>query len=197
LVLKSAENRPHVSPLPPESLSSDDGLGLVLKAVAFAASKHRDQRRKDADASPYINHPIALAEVLWAEGRVRDPAVIAAALLHDTIEDTETRLDELAGAFGAEVAAIVEEVTDVKWLKKRSRKVLQLARASRASSGAKLVKLADKICNLRDIIASPPAGWSLERKQEYFDWAKSVIEQIRGTNARLERRFDQLYRKRP
>lgn len=197
MVLKSAENRPDVSRLPTEPLSSGDGLGLVLKAVAFAASKHRDQRRKDADASPYINHPIALAEVLWAEGRVRDSVVIAAALLHDTIEDTETRLEELAGAFGSEVAAIVEEVTDIKWLKKKSRKMLQVARAARASSGAKLVKLADKICNLRDIIASPPAGWSLERKQEYFDWAKSVVDRIRGTNERLERRFDQLYRKRP
>jgi GTP diphosphokinase / guanosine-3',5'-bis(diphosphate) 3'-diphosphatase len=196
-VPKSAESRSHGSRLRAKPLDSDDGLALVLKAVAFAALKHRDQRRKDADASPYINHPIALAEVLWAEGRVRDPVVIAAALLHDTIEDTETRLAELAGAFGPEVAAIVEEVTDVKWLKKKSRKMLQVARASRATPGAKLVKLADKICNLRDIIASPPAGWSLERKREYFDWARSVVEQIRGTNERLERRFDQLSRKRP
>lgn len=175
----------------------DQGLGVVLKAVAFAAGKHRDQRRKDAEAAPYINHPIALAQVLWTEGQVRDPTVIAAALLHDTIEDTDTTLEELKGAFGQEIAEVVEEVTDVKWLKKRSRKKLQVARASRASQRAKLVKLADKICNLRDIIASPPAGWSLSRQREYFDWAKTVIDQVRGTNARLERKFDQLYRKRP
>lgn len=175
----------------------DQGLGVVLKAVAFAAGKHRDQRRKDAEAAPYINHPIALAQVLWTEGQVRDPTVIAAALLHDTIEDTDTTLEELKGAFGQEIAEVVEEVTDVKWLKKRSRKKLQVARASRASQRAKLVKLADKICNLRDIIASPPAGWSLARQREYFDWAKTVIDQVRGTNARLERKFDQLYRKRP
>jgi guanosine-3',5'-bis(diphosphate) 3'-pyrophosphohydrolase len=207
LVLKSVANRARPPPVltsgapvsasQAEALGSEAGLGLVLRAAAFAAWKHRDQRRKDADASPYINHPIALAEVLWTEGRVRDPVVIAGALLHDTLEDTETRVDELAGAFGPEVAAIVEEVTDVKWLQKRSRKMLQVARASRASSKARLVKLADKICNLRDIIAAPPTGWSLERKQEYFDWAKSVVDQIRGTNERLERRFDQLYRKRP
>jgi GTP diphosphokinase / guanosine-3',5'-bis(diphosphate) 3'-diphosphatase len=178
-------------------LQKDKDLGLMLKAMAFAASKHRDQRRKDAGASPYINHPIDLAEVLWHEGGVRDPVIIAAALLHDTIEDTETRLEELRGAFGASVALVVEEVTDVKWLSKRSRKELQVARASRASTRAKQVKLADKICNLRDILASPPKGWSIERIREYFDWAKRVIDQVRGTNPKLERRFDQLYRQRP
>jgi len=127
----------------------------VLKAMAFAAWKHRDQRRKDADASPYINHPIALAEVLWHEGGVLDPVIIAAALLHDTVEDTETTPEEITGAFGKSVAAVVEEVTDVKFLSKHARKELQVARARRASVRAKQVKLADKICNLRDILASP------------------------------------------
>jgi guanosine-3',5'-bis(diphosphate) 3'-pyrophosphohydrolase len=178
-------------------LPKHQDLGLVLKAMAFAAAKHRDQRRKDAGASPYINHPIALAEVLWHEGAVRDPVIIAAALLHDTIEDTETTPAELTGAFGASVTAVVEEVTDVKWLSKRARKELQVARARRASIRAKLVKLADKICNLRDILASPPKDWSVERKRQYFDWAKKVIDQVRGTNPKLERRFDQLYRQRP
>lgn len=176
---------------------STDGIALIIRATGFAAHKHRDQKRKDKGASPYINHPIALAEVLWIEGQVRDPVVIAAALLHDTIEDTDTTLEELKGGFGQEIAEIVEEVTDIKFLKKRSRKMLQVARASRASLQAKLVKLADKICNLRDIVASPPVGWSVERKREYFDWAKTVVDQIRGTNARLERRFDQMYRERP
>jgi guanosine-3',5'-bis(diphosphate) 3'-pyrophosphohydrolase len=174
-----------------------DGIGLVLKAARFAASKHKDQRRKDASASPYINHPLTLASTLREEGLVEDATVLAAALLHDTIEDTETDYDELRGQFGAEVAEIVAEVTDTKWLKKTSRKRLQISKAARASSGAKLVKLADKISNLRDIIASPPADWSLERKREYFDWAKKVVDQIRGVNARLERKFDQLYRQRP
>lgn len=101
-------------------------LGLVLKAVQFAAWKHRDQKRKDVNASPYINHPVALAEVLWTEGGVRDAVVIASALLHDTLEDTETSPSELRGAFGAQIAAIVEEVTDVNWLKSKSRKRLQV-----------------------------------------------------------------------
>jgi GTP diphosphokinase / guanosine-3',5'-bis(diphosphate) 3'-diphosphatase len=176
---------------------STDGIGLIIRAAAFAAWKHRKQKRKGVDKLPYINHPIALAEVLWTEGEVEDPSVIAAALLHDTIEDTKATFEELKGAFGREIAQIVEEVTDVKWLKKPLRKKVQVARASRASARAKLVKLADKICNLRDIITSPPEGWSLERKRDYFDWAKRVVDQVRGTNERLERRFDQLYRKRP
>jgi guanosine-3',5'-bis(diphosphate) 3'-pyrophosphohydrolase len=87
---------------------------LILRAVAFAAHKHRDQRRKDKEASPYINHPIELAHLLWNEGAVRDPMVIAAALLHDTLEDTETSWQELRGEFGEEIADIVLEVTDTQ-----------------------------------------------------------------------------------
>jgi len=174
-----------------------DAVTTVLKAAQFAARKHKDQRRKDAASSPYINHPLALANILREEGKVDDVRVIVAALLHDTIEDTETEYDEIRGLFGEEVAEIVAEVTDTKWLKKTSRKRLQISKASRASSGAKLVKLADKIANLRDIIASPPSDWSQERKRDYFDWAKRVVDQIRGINSKLERRFDQLYRQRP
>jgi GTP diphosphokinase / guanosine-3',5'-bis(diphosphate) 3'-diphosphatase len=170
---------------------------MILKAAQFAARKHKDQRRKDAASSPYINHPLSLANILREEGEVDDVRVIVAALLHDTIEDTETDYDEIRGQFGDEVAEMVAEVTDTKWLKKTSRKRLQISKAARASSGAKLVKLADKISNLRDIVASPPSAWSLERKRDYFDWAKQIVDQIRGTNAKLERRFDQLYRQRP
>jgi GTP diphosphokinase / guanosine-3',5'-bis(diphosphate) 3'-diphosphatase len=176
---------------------SNDDLGLVLRAAQFAANKHKDQRRKDVKATPYINHPINLAEVLHTDGGVRDPVVIAAALLHDTIEDTETTYDELRGVFGTEVADVVVEVTDVKFLAADSRKRLQVAKAGRASERARQVKLADKICNLRDILARPPAGWSSARQQKYFDWAKQVVDQARGVNPKLERMFDRLYRQRP
>jgi guanosine-3',5'-bis(diphosphate) 3'-pyrophosphohydrolase len=172
-------------------------LALLFRALAFAAHKHRDQRRKDAEASPYINHPIALAEVLAGEGGVKDAEVLAAALLHDTIEDTETSWQELRGAFGDEVADVVLEVTDVKWTKKSLRKRLQVARARHASERAKLVKLADKIVNLRDVASHPPASWSLERRQEYFDWAKEVIDRLRGAHPELERRFDEAYALKP
>lgn len=153
--------------------------------------------RGSRESSPYINHPLTLATVLHEEGGVDDAAVIAAALLHDTIEDTDTSYAELRGLFGEDIAEMVAEVTDTKWLKKASRKRLQVSKAARASHGAKLVKLADKISNLRDIVASPPSDWSLERKREYFDWAKQAVDQVRGTNAKLERRFDQVYRRRP
>jgi guanosine-3',5'-bis(diphosphate) 3'-pyrophosphohydrolase len=173
------------------------GLSLVLKAIEFAARKHRDQRRKDRRASPYINHPIELANVLWFEGGVTDPAVLAAALLHDTLEDTETSWQELRGEFGDAVAHIVLEVTDVKWLKKNVRKRLQVSRAKHASVRARLVKLADKIVNLRDVASHPPAGWTLERRREYFEWAKEVIDRLRGTHPELERRFDEAYALKP
>ena len=172
-------------------------LALLLKALAFAAHKHRDQRRKDANATPYINHPLALARILTAEGGVTDAATIAAALLHDTIEDTETSAAELDREFGPEIRSIVEEVTDDKALPKADRKRLQVERASHASHKAKLVKLADKIANVSDIDGAPPAGWSLERKREYFDWAKRVVDEMRGVNAKLEARFDAEYAKRP
>lgn len=164
---------------------------LLLRATHFAARKHRNQRRKDADASPYINHPIALANLL-AQAGIEDPIVLVAALLHDTIEDTETTYDELEVEFGSEVASVVDEVTDDKSMLKAERKLAQIAHAAQISSRAKLVKLADKICNVRDIIEAPPADWSVERKREYFDWARSVVGQLRGVHPVLEREFDTL-----
>lgn len=167
--------------------------GAFIKAVAFASEKHRNQRRKDADASPYINHPIALANVLANEGGVVDASILCAAILHDTIEDTKTTADELRQLFGEKVASIVLEVTDDKSLAKEVRKEEQVRHAPHISTEAKLVKLADKICNLRDILASPPADWSAERKQAYFDWAARVVAGLRGVHSGLETVFDGLF----
>jgi GTP diphosphokinase / guanosine-3',5'-bis(diphosphate) 3'-diphosphatase len=176
-------------------------LALLLRALSFAAHKHRDQRRKDAEASPYINHPIALAEVLAGEGGVTDIDVLAAALLHDTIEDTATTFEELVGHFDGGIAAMVAEVTDDQKLPKAERKRLQIVHAAGLSDGAKLVKLADKICNLRDVADRPPANWDLQRRREYFDWAKQVIDGLRGTPGesmrRLEAAFDAAYARKP
>jgi guanosine-3',5'-bis(diphosphate) 3'-pyrophosphohydrolase len=170
-------------------------LPSFIQAVAFAADKHRNQRRKDAEASPYINHPIALANVLANEGGVQDVTVLCAAVLHDTIEDTETTADELRALFGDQVAAVVLEVTDDKSLDKAQRKQLQIEHAAHCSPQAKLVKLADKICNLRDLLASPPADWSAERKQNYFDWAVNVVAGLRGVHPGLEAVFDGLQKR--
>ena len=172
-------------------------LVLIIRATAFAADKHRNQRRKDAEASPYINHPIALANVLAHEASIEDPAVLAAALLHDTIEDTATTAQELDLAFGSEIASIVVEVTDDKSLPKAERKQAQIEHAPYLSTSAKLVKLADKICNLRDVSDYPPADWPLDRRREYFDWARQVIDGLRGTHSQLEAIFDAEYARRP
>lgn len=191
----STPSNASASPTVPSSRVAD--TGLVLRAARFAAWKHRDQRRKGRGRLPYINHPLDLAHVLWFEGNVTDPTILAAALLHDTIEDTQTSLKELQGEFGDEIADIVREVTDESTLDWRSRKKLQISRARSASQAAKLVKLADKICNLRSLVASPPNGWSLERQRAYFDWSKEVVDQLRGSNTQLEQRFDQIYKRRP
>ncbi len=172
-------------------------LGLIVKALSFAAQKHRDQRRKGADASPYINHPIALADVLCNEAGVTDPVTICAALLHDTVEDTETTPAEIEQAFGPEICGVVMEVTDDKELPKLERKRRQVENAGKLSPRARLVKLADKISNLRDILSHPPADWPLERRQRYFDWAKAVIDGLRGTHPCLEGEFDRVYSQRP
>lgn len=169
------------------------GPGLLFDALAFAAYKHRAQRRKDKEASPYINHPIALADVLANEGGVVDPVTLCAALLHDTIEDTRTTFKELHEAFGKEIADVVMEVTDDKKLDKAVRKERQVEHAPHLSRRAKLVKLADKICNLRDIAVNPPATWSRTRKREYYEWAKRVIDGLRGAHPGLERAFDREY----
>ena len=170
---------------------------LILRSASFAAHKHRDQRRKDEAASPYINHPLALASVLAVEGGITDAATLCAALLHDTIEDTDTTAAEVEREFGAEIRSIVEEVTDDKALPKAERKRQQVEHAAHISDKAKRVKLADNICNLRDVALTPPVGWPIERRREYFDWAKSMIDRLRGIDPRLEAIFDQAHGARP
>jgi guanosine-3',5'-bis(diphosphate) 3'-pyrophosphohydrolase len=171
-------------------------MELVLQAAAFAAEKHRNGRRKDAEASPYINHPIQLAYIL-VQADIEDPIVLASALLHDTIEDTNTTHDEIEIVFGHEIANIVVECSDDKSLTRLERKQAQIDKAAKISQKAKLVKIADKIANVSDIDGAPPAGWSLERKREYYDWSKRVVDQMRGVHPKLEARFDAEYAKRP
>ena len=172
-------------------------LKTLLKALAFAAHKHKDQRRKDVNASPYINHPISLADILCNEAHITDIETICGALLHDTVEDTETTAEELEEVFGREIGTIVMEVTDDTSLTRAERKQAQIDHAAGISDKAKLVKLADKISNLRDVIDNAPADWSLERRQAYFDWAREVIDRIRGVHPDLEALFDAVYARRP
>ena len=165
----------------------------LLKAVEFAAIKHRDQRRKDEAGTPYINHPIRVATLLADVGKVTDITVLQAAVLHDTVEDTNTTRQELESTFGKEVANMVMEVTDDKSLPKVERKRLQIVHAAHASHGAKLIKLADKLDNLTDQRTNPPKGWSRERVLGYYLWSLEVINAIRGTNVMLESKLADLY----
>lgn len=162
--------------------------GVLLRALALAAERHRHQRRKDRERSPYINHPLAVVQMMWDAG-VRDEVALIAGVLHDIIEDTPTTRHEIAAMFGEAVAVVVEEVSDDKSLPKERRKQLQVEHAAQLSTAAKLVKIADKACNLRDMNDRPP-DWSEERCAEYYAWAARVVAEIRGTHTELERLFD-------
>lgn len=172
---------------------ASQAAGKLLQAAMFAACKHRDQRRKDNNASPYINHPLYVADVLANEGGVSDIEILCAALLHDTIEDTDATETELREHFGDTITDMVLEVSDDKSLAPKLRKQRQIEHAAKASTGAKQVKLADKICNLRDILSMPPADWSDQRKREYFEWAARVVAGLRGSNLALEANFDRVH----
>jgi len=174
------------------SMSKQDSgvvLGLIA-AMGFAACKHKGQFRKDDPATPYINHPIAVAEVLARAGGVSDPVTLQAALLHDTLEDTDAVGGELEGLFGEEVRRTVEEVTDDGSLPQAERKRLQVLRAPGLSVRARLIRLADKICNVADLGGESPIGWSTGRKLEYLRWARLVVDGVRGVHPVLESRFD-------
>lgn len=166
--------------------------GSLLQAILFAAEKHRDQRRKGANRAPYINHPIAVAEILWRVGGIRDEVTLQAAILHDTIEDTDTTPEELDKLFGAEVREVVMEATDDKSLPKAERKRLQIAHAPHKSFRARAVKIADKISNLRDIIHTPPPQWSETRIREYVLWSEQVVKGLRGQHPALDAAYDEI-----
>ncbi|KOC69905.1 Guanosine-3',5'-bis(diphosphate) 3'-pyrophosphohydrolase MESH1 [Habropoda laboriosa] len=177
-------------------LNNDELIFTIIKCVNFAAIKHKDQRRLDEEETPYINHPIGVANILIQEGQIHDPVTIVAALLHDTVEDTATTFEEIENEFGTEVCNIVREVTDDKSLAKQERKKLQIKNAPKKSYKAKLVTLADKLYNLRDLQRAIPVGWSQDRVKEYFKWSKAVIDGCRKTNFSLERQLDLIFAER-
>ncbi|MGI8882841.1 MAG: HD domain-containing protein [Pyrinomonadaceae bacterium] len=172
-----------------------NNLTELLQAASFAAQKHSFQKRKGDDAAPYINHPLEVANLLANVGGVEDYDVLIAAVLHDTIEDTKTTPEEITELFGETVCGYVLEVTDDKNLPKAERKQLQIEHAPHLSTGAKLIKLGDKISNITDVMNNPPAGWSKERRSEYIEWGEKVINGLRDTNENLEKHFDELIQK--
>ncbi len=166
-------------------------LQLVMRAAFYASGCHRTQLRKDG-RTPYIHHPLEVANLLARHGA--DVTTIVAGLLHDVVEDTEATLDDIAREFGEEVASLVAEVTDDKSLDKMRRKQLQIEHAPHCSHRAKLIKLADKACNLGNMAHAVPQGWSRQRIEEYFNWADAVVAGLRGAHPGLEACYDEAAR---
>ncbi len=189
---KGQAGRNGTAPLP-----GRDDRGALLAALTFACRRHSRQRRKDAAETPFINHPAEVAELLvrYGGGEGAQAGVstelLQAALLHDTVEDTETTPGELEEAFGPEVRRLVMEVSDDKSLSQAVRKRKQVETAAQKSAPARMLKLADKISNIRDIASNPPVGWDRERLEAYLDWSREVYEEIRGTAPRLDRLYEE------
>jgi len=169
-------------------------IRLLARAWRVAAERHVDHRRKGERAEPYVNHLAEVADLVAEATNGTDPCLVAAAVLHDTIEDTDMTHGELEAQFGSDVADLVAEVTDDKALTSTERKRLQVEHAGRKSTRAKLLKLADKTSNLRSIANSPPTDWSENRKQRYLSWAREVVAELRGVNVWLEGQFDEAAR---
>lgn len=162
-------------------------MNRILHAANFAAIKHSPQKRKNAAGSPYIDHPIEVAYHLSNVGGITDEDILVAALLHDTIEDTDTRRGEIVSHFGERVAVLVVECSDDKSLPKAERKRLQIEHSPHKSPEAKQIKIADITCNLRSMFIDPPKDWSLSRQFEYFVWADKVVAGLLGHNEPLDK----------
>lgn len=173
-------------------MDADDGIALLIAAADFAADRHRSQKRKGSRI-PYVNHPLRVARVLSDEGHVRDAEILAAAILHDTVEDTATSSEELREVFGERVARIVGEVTDDKSLSKVERKRQQVVHAREISTEARMVKLADKLSNLRDLVERPLPSWSATRVRGYFAWAWHVVDALGDASPPLRAELDRLF----
>jgi (p)ppGpp synthase/HD superfamily hydrolase len=172
-----------------------ESVQSILDAALFAAQKHAGQRRKGAAAEPYVNHLIEVAQLVSTAVPEPDAHLVMAAFLHDTIEDTGTTAEELLQRFGRDVTDLVIEMTDDKSLPKPERKRLQIEHAPTRSVRAQVIKLADKISNLRSILISPPTHWDYERKRQYFEWAKRVVDALGQPNPILKEEFERTYRR--
>ncbi len=168
-------------------------MNRILQATHFAAIKHTSQRRKNPALTPYINHPVEVAWLLSSLGGIEDEDILIAALLHDTIEDTQTTREEIVMQFGERVAGFVCECSDDKSLAKAERKRLQIENAPKKSHGAKCIKLADKLSNLMSMLNDPPLDWPVDRQRDYFLWAMSVVAGLRGVNQVLEIELDKVF----
>jgi guanosine-3',5'-bis(diphosphate) 3'-pyrophosphohydrolase len=166
-------------------------LRLVSEAAELAARRHNGMARKGRGNEPYINHLAEVANLLSIATDGADADLVAAGWLHDAIEDTETTAEELAQNFSERVAALVVEVTDDMTLPKHERRRLQIVDAPNKSEGAKLIKIADKISNIRARMVPQPNQDERDDLIDYITWAEKVVAGCRGVNATLDRIFDE------
>ena len=151
----------------------------ITDACYFATEKHTKQRRKNANKDPYINHPMEVMYILTECG-ITDVNTLCGALLHDTIEDTNTTKEEIISRFGEEVYNIVLECSDDKSFDKITRKRQQIKHSENISDKAKLVKLADKYSNIHGLLSDPPSEWSNEQITGYIRWGYVVCQKLYG-----------------
>ena len=166
-------------------------LRRLTKALLFAAEAHRNQRRKGAAQEPYLNHLVEVLDLLVQATDGTDTDMLIAAILHDVVEDTSASYEDVAKNFGERVAEIVRENSDDMTLPKAERRRARIAGMPLKSREARLIKMADVISNLRAIAVSPPAGWPADRKFGYLEGCRQLIDAGRGTDAAIERTFDQ------
>jgi (p)ppGpp synthase/HD superfamily hydrolase len=167
------------------------GLRLVSEAADFAARRHSGMARKGRGNEPYVNHLAEVANLLATATDGTDAELVAAGWLHDTVEDTKTTREELAQKFSKRVATLVADVTDDMTLPKDQRRQQQIIDAPNKSPGAKLIKIADKISNIRARILPQPGQDEREDLIDYVGWAEKVVAGCRGVNAALDRNFDE------
>ena len=180
-------------------MTDDDNSGIpaapthrILEAARFAAEKHAHQKRKGEAGEPYVNHLLEVAELISGSSDLLDANLVIAGLLHDTVEDVGVTFADLEKKFGPDVASLVAEVTDDKSLPREVRKALQIQTAPKKTPRAQVIKLADKISNLRALLDSPPSDWSAERRRQYFEWARQVVGALSAPNSVLKAEFERI-----
>jgi GTP diphosphokinase / guanosine-3',5'-bis(diphosphate) 3'-diphosphatase len=171
-------------------MKQSQSVSRFMDALEFAAYRHRFDKTKNDE--PYINHIISVCRLIVVNGEENDEDVLMAAALHDTVEKTGTKASEINSHFGEKVFQLVMEVTDHSASNETEKFQQQLQRAGTLSDKAKLIKLADKIANVKMMLSYPPEGWDLEKRSLYINWADRIIFALRGTNEKLEALYDEL-----
>jgi len=179
-------------------LKSDEEQKIVslLSAIEFAAIAHQGQTRKDKDRTPYILHPLTVCFNVWNEGRIKNPDVLIAALLHDTVEDNiSVTFKDIFELFGEHISKFVEELSNDRNLSSAENKQRQIDKARSMSIDVKAIKLADRLANIRDLLSNPPVDWGKMKLDEYFGWGHKLLAAMRGTSIGLETALEEVLKK--